>query len=403
MDFEYVATTDDSRLIRGKISAKSEGAATDMLSYSGYRIISLRQVVPRLRLDKLREQLTTINPTEVIMFSRQLALLLESGTDVVTALDLLGAQITNRPLRRILAAVVSDVRSGSALSDALRRHPRAFPTIYHRLAAVGERTGNLETVLRRAADYMERSVVTRRGVKNALIYPTVVLLVAIGVVGVMVGFVLPAFASLYASLEVELPASTRALLAVTEWSQSYGLWLLAGIGGAVLIGFVYIKTPAGKYQWGTLMLRLPRIGRINLLNELSRASRAISLLYGSGLPLPDAMTLIIQSTSNSAMERALTNVQQAMIAGQGLSAPMRRSRLFLPLMVQMAAVGEETGNLDSTMDTVAESYEAEADDKTRAMISLITPAMTVIIGGIVGFIAVSMFAAMYSIYGQVSI
>jgi len=178
---------------------------------------------------------------------------------------------------------------------------------------------------------------------------------------------------------------------------------LLGMAVAVVVGFIYTRTAAGKYQWHKLMLALPRIGRINLLNELSRCCRTMSLLYRSGLPLPEIMTLVIQGTSNKAMSRALTGVQRSMIAGQGLSGPMGQNGLFMPLMVQMTAVGEETGNLDNTLDTVAESYEAESDDKTKAMIALITPAMTVIIGGIIGFIAVSLLAAMYSIYSQVGV
>jgi type IV pilus assembly protein PilC len=403
MDYEYLGSTEDNRIVKGKLSASSEAAATDMLAYSGYRVLSLKEVTPFLQAEKFTAALSSINPMEVIMFSRQLALLLEAGTDVVTSLELLQAQVTNRSLRKILAGVVDDVRGGSPLSKALSKHPRAFSTIYHRLVAVGEKTGSLEVVLRRAADYMERTLTTRKSVKNALVYPTILFVVAIGVVGVMLAFVFPAFTSLYASFDVELPAVTRALIAISAWVQHYGLWLLLGVVALLAVGYAYTRTPAGRYQWGKLMLTLPRFGRINLLNELARCCRSIALLFGSGLPLPEIMTMVVQGTNNKAMQVALTEVQQSMIAGGGLSGPMRRSRLFLPLMVQMTAVGEGTGNLDNTLTTVAESYEVEADDKTKAMVALITPAVTVMIAGIVGFIALSLVSAMYSIYGQVSI
>lgn len=150
------------------------------------------------------------------------------------------------------------------------------------------------------------------------------------------------------------------------------------------------------------MLTLPRIGHINLLSELSRCCHTMALLYSSGLPLPEIMTVVIQGTNNKAMAKALSEVQQAMIAGQGLSHPMTKNKLFLPLMAQMTAVGEETGNLDNTLATVAEAYETEADDKTKSMVALITPAMTIIIGLVVGFIALALLSAMYSIYGQIS-
>ena len=401
MDYHYVGCTEDNRIVDGKLSAASEAAAADMLAYGGYRVLSLKEVVPFFQPGKLTSGLFPIQPTEIVMFSRQLALLLEAGTDVMTSLELLQTQTTNRSLKKIIANVVSDVRGGRPLSEALGKHPRAFPQMYHRLVSVGEQTGNLEVVLRRAADYMERTAITRKSVKNALVYPIILVVATIAVIGVMVGFVLPAFATFYASFGAELPAPTRALLAFTDWSQHYGLWVLLGMAAGVVVGFIYTRTLAGRYQWSKIMLTLPRIGRINLLNQLSRCCRSMSLLYSSGLPLPEIMTLAIQSSNNKAMSSALTEVQRSMIAGQGLSGPMEQNSLFLPLMVQMTAVGAKTGNLDNTLDTVAESYEAESDDKTKAMIALITPAMTVIIGGIIGFIAVSLLAAMYSIYGQV--
>ncbi|NLE94731.1 MAG: type II secretion system F family protein [Dehalococcoidia bacterium] len=402
MNFEYVARTDDNRIVKGKLSATSEEAAVDVLAYGGLSVLSLKQVVPFIKAgSKLNMSLTPeVKPMEVIMFSRQMALLLESGTDAVTSLELLAAQAENKALRRILNQVVTDVRGGLPLSDAMANHKRVFTQMYTRLVAVGEKTGTLETVLRRAADYMERAYVTRKSVKNALTYPVVVILVAIAVIAIMVTYVLPAFVGLYESFSAELPLPTRALLGFTKWSQEYGQ-MIAIIALAVVAGvFIYTRTPTGKLHWGKLMLTMPKIGRINLLNELSNACRSLALLYGSGLPLPEAMTLIVQGTNNMAMREAFTELQQGMIAGGGLSGPMRQNNLFLPLMVQMTAVGEQTGNLDHTLSTVAESYEAESDEKTKAMIAMLTPTMTIIIGGVVGFIAVAMLSAMYSIFGQ---
>ncbi len=402
MDYQYVAQTADNRIVRGKVSAQSEEAATDILAYGGFSVLSLKAIVPLIKPgSKLNMSLTPeVKTMEVIMFTRQMALLLESGTDVVTSLELLEAQSENKALKKILHEVVADVRSGQPLSEALSRHKRVFSPLYYRLVSVGERTGTLEVVLRRAADYIERAYVTRKSVKNALTYPMVVILVAIAVIVIMVTYVLPAFVGLYESFEAELPLPTRMLLGFTRWSQVYGKFVGIGVLAAVVAVFLYTRTPTGSMQWARFMLTMPRIGRINLLNELSACCRSLSLLYGSGLPLPEAMTLIVQGTNNKAMRQAYSDLQQAMIAGAGLSAPMKRNSLFLPLMVQMTAVGEQTGNLDHTLTTVAESYEAESDDKTKAMIAMLTPALTIVIGGIVGFIAVSMLSAMYSIFGQ---
>ncbi|MBE9513694.1 MAG: type II secretion system F family protein, partial [Chloroflexi bacterium] len=370
MNYEYVARSEDNRIVKGKLSATGEESATDMLAYSGYSVLSLKEITPFFQAGKFSLLSSNIKLTEVIMFSRQLALLLESGTDVVTSLELLEAQMTNRGFKKIVRQVISDVRAGRPLSEAMAQHPRAFSPLYHRLVSVGERTGTLEVVLRRAADYIERSYVTQKSVKNAMVYPIILLVVTFGVVALMVGFVLPAFSGLYSAFDIELPAMTRGLLAFTDWSQKYGLWVVGGVAIVIVIGLIYIKMPAGKVRWGKVMLTLPYVGRINLLNDLSRSCRTTALLYQSGLALPEVMTMVVQGTSNRAMTNALSDVQQAMIAGEGLSGPMSKNKLFLPLMVQMTSVGEETGNLDHTLNVVAESYETEADEKTKAMIAM---------------------------------
>ena len=165
------------------------------------------------------------------------------------------------------------------------------------------------------------------------------------------------------------------------------------------MGYIYARTPTGRYQWDKLMLRLPVVGRINLLGELSRTCRTMALLLRVGLPLPQIMAMAVNSSGNKVMVEALTGVQQELIRGEGLSRPMAKREVFLPLMVQMATVGEETGSLDNTLTTVAQSYEIEADDKTSRAVGLIQPALTIIIGILVAFVAVAMLSAMYSIYG----
>jgi len=401
MDYSYVAYTEDRRLVKGKLSATSEEAAADLLSYGGYQVVSLKSVVRFFDKEKLLARFSRIKPREIIMFSRQLALLLESGTDIVTSLELLQSQITGQTLKRKIGEVASDIRGGSSLSTALSKHPRAFSQMYHRAIAAGEQGGNLEVVLRQMADYIERGANTEKRVKNALTYPIIIAVIAMIVIAILVTVVLPSFISLYASFGTELPLITRILVGFTDWLSHYGLYLLLVIAVAAGIGYVYIKTPAGKYQWDKLSLHLPIIGRINLLNELSRCCRTMALLFRVGLPLPEILTLAIHGSNNKAIVEALTEVQQELIRGEGLSRPMAKRGLFLPLMVQMVGVGEETGNLDNTLITVAKGFEAEADDKTSSAVGLIQPTMTVILGLIVAFIALALVSAMYSVYGQV--
>ena len=403
MDFAYTAFTEDKRLVKGKVSAISEEAAAELLGYGGYRVVNLKATISLFNKEKLLAQFSRIKPAEIVMFSRQLALLLESGTDIVTSLDLLQNQISNQTLRGIVAEVASDIRGGTSMSIAMSKHPRAFSQIYHRAIAAGEQGGNLEVVLRQMADYIEKGVITQKQIKGALTYPAIVVVVAIVVVAVMVTKVFPTFAGLYSQFGVELPLATRILIGLTNWTNQYGLFLLLGIVIAVAAIFIYIRTPDGKYRWDTLMLRMPVFGRIIHLSELSRCCRTMAMLVKIGLPLPEVMSMAIHTSNNKFVVDNLTGVQQDLIRGQGLSQPMARREFFLPLMTQMVKVGEETGNLENTLTTVANDFEVESADKTKTAVGLIQPIVTIFIGLVIGFVVLAMFSALYSLYGQLQI
>ncbi|MBI2868347.1 MAG: type II secretion system F family protein, partial [Chloroflexi bacterium] len=331
---------------------------------------------------------------------RQLALLLESGINIVSALELLQDQSANRTLRKVLGEVVSDLRAGRQLSMAFARHPEVFTSICQRTLRVGEQTGNMEVILKQIADYLERENTNTKDLKNALRLPAITFVVAVAVIILMASFALPAFNDLYASLGAELPAITRIFLEVTAQIKSYGAYILLASLVSVLAGYAYIRKPEGKQRWDGLMLRLPLLGRLIHFNELARCARSMSLLYSSGVSLTEIIPMIIKSSGNAVMARALVEVHKDMLKGEGLSQPMSKNKLFLPLMVQMVKVGEETGNLDASLLSVARSYEAEVEDKTRSLISMIQPAMTLAIGLIIGLMALSLTSAMYSIYSQ---
>jgi type IV pilus assembly protein PilC len=403
MDFAYTAYTEDKRLVRGKVSAVDEEAASELLSYGGYRVVSLKATLSLFNKERVLARFSRVKPAEIVMFSRQLALLLESGTDIVTSLDLLQGQIESETLRKIVGEVASDIRSGTPLSAALSKHPQAFSQIYHRAIAAGEQGGNLELVLRRMADYIEQGVITQKQIKGALTYPVIVIFVAIAVVAVLVTQVFPTFAGLYTQFGIDLPLPTRMLIAISNWSNQYGLYLLLGVLIAVTAVYAYIRTPDGRYRWDKMMLRLPVVGRIVHLSELSRSCRTMAMLVRIGLPLPEVLAMTIQSSNNKFVMENFTGVQQELIRGEGLSRPMGKREFFLPLMTQMVRVGEETGNLENTLVTVAASFETEASDKTRTAVGLIQPAVTIIIGLVIGFIVLAMMSAMYSIYGQLQL
>jgi type IV pilus assembly protein PilC len=401
MVYQYLAYDKNREVIKGRLSAASEGAATALLDYAGYQVINLRIFVPFFSLDKLLSRLSRVKPGEIILFYRQLALLFESGVDVITSLELLQGQATSYTLKVALGKVIADVRGGNQLSAALGKHPKIFSPICWRLLRVGEQTGNLEVILRQIADYLEREVAAAKGIKNALTYPIIAAIVTIVVIGVLVTFVLPAFGSLYSSVGADLPLPTRVLIEASSTLQSYGVYLLLVLFIVIGLAYVYIKTPNGRFKWDKLVLSLPLVGRVSHLKELARCCRSISLLFHAGLPLTEIMLLVIEGVRNRAVFQALNDVQQAMLKGEGLSQPMAKSNIFLPMMVQMVKVGEETGNLDTTLSAVAQGYEAEATERTNSLIGLIQPTMTLLIGLIIAFIAVSMVSAMYSLYGQV--
>jgi type IV pilus assembly protein PilC len=401
MEFSYVAYNKDRKLVKGKLSASSDGVASNMLGSSGYQVLSLKAQTGPLNSEKLNMSLGNVKPKEIIMFSRQMALLLSSGTDIVVSLELLQTQVADKELKKKLAEVAADIRGGTSLSNAMRKHPRVFPALFWRAISAGEKSGNMEIVMRQMADYMEKRMLTEKKIRGALSYPIFVVITAVGVVAVLVNFVMPSFASLYGAFGTKLPTLPRLMMDGSAWLKHNGLYILIGV---VLIGvllYLFVKTPRGKYSLDRAALRMPVIGRIINLNELSRLCRTMSLLFKVGLPLPEIMALSVQNTNNKIVAESVGGVQQDLIRGEGLSKPMAKRPFFLPLMVQMVAVGEETGNLDNTLATVAETYEVEADDRTSAAVGLITPIMTIVIGGMIALIAVTMVSAMYGIYGQI--
>jgi len=400
MVYQYIACSPQGEVIKGRLNAADEEAVNDMMSYAGYRLINLKPYVPFLSVERLKQSMFKIKPMEIVLFYRQLALLLESGVNIVTSLELLQEQMTNPNIKKAMLDVLKDLSNGNQLSTAMAKHPEVFSALACRTLSIGEQTGGLEAMLRQVADYMEKEIDSRKAIKGALTYPVIAAIVTVIVVGVLVGFVLPAFSDLYDKLNVELPTITRLMMDVSNAIKANAMYIILGIIAAIGAFLVYIKTPDGSYKWDKFLLKLPLIGRVKHLNELSRCCRSISILFTAGLPLTEIMSMVTQSTNSKVMAEALNNVHQDMLKGEGLSGPMSKNPFFLPMIVRMVKVGEETGSLDTSLLAIANNYETEAEDKTKSMIGLIQPVMTVIIAGVIGLIALSMVSAMYSVYGN---
>jgi len=382
------------------LNAASQEAAVNLLDYAGYRVVSLKTFVPFLSSDKFSLRSSKVKPAEIILLYRQLALLLDSGLDIVTALELLREQMANRILKKVMQDIVTDLRGGNSLSSAMSKHPKVFSKLALQSIKVGEQSGDIEAILRQIADYTQKELNAAKGVKGALTYPIIAAVATVIVVIILVGFVLPTFGKMYAQMGAKLPKITLMLMSLSGIIRHDGLYMLGGIVIVTIVTSAYLKTEKGKYQLDKFVLKMPLLGRVVHLKELARCCRSISLLFHAGLPLTEIMPLVIEGAKNKVVIEALTQVQQDMLKGEGLSKPMAKNPLFLPMMVQMVKVGEETGNLDTTILAVAENYEIEAKDKSDAVIAMIQPAMTVIIGGIIAVIALSMVSAMYSMYGQ---
>jgi len=399
MDYTYLGYTGDQQIVKGRISATDERAAADMLSNIGYRVVSLKRVTS-LFSPSSGFFSAKVKTGEMTTFSRQLALLLESGVGIIQALELLQNQSTDTALRRVLFAVINDIRGGKSLSLALAQHPQDFSNLFCKMIGVGEQTGSLETVLRSLATYTERQAASMAKIKQAMMYPAVVFCLAIVVGAVMVLFLLPPLINMFSALGGTLPLPTRILLAMMGFLQHYGVFLFVGLLALGIVGFLYGRTPNGGYNRDSIMLRLPVLGRLNLVTQLARACRSLAVLFRAGLPIPEVMTLTIQATGNRVVARALREVEQGMLRGQGMAKPMSKNPVFLPMMVAMTKVGEETGSLDESLVLVADNFEIEADRRTQALLSMIEPVMTIAMGLGVGFLALSVFMP---IYGSLSL
>jgi len=395
MDYTYLGYTGDRQIVKGKVSAADERAAIDMLSNIGYRVVNIKPVSTFFSMSGSFFQ-TKVKSTEIVTFSRQLALLLESGVGIIQALELLESQATDRNLRKVLMQVVSDLRGGKSLSLALAEHPQVFSKLYTKLISVGEQTGALETVLRSLAGYIERQTASISKIKQAMMYPAIVFCLGIAVAAIMLTVLLPPLVDMFKKLGGTLPLPTRMLLGLMEFLQHYGVFLFIGLAVLAVVGFIYSRTPKGRSLRDSSILRIPLLGRLFQVTELARACRSLSVLFKAGLPLPEVMNLTIQATGNRVVATALRQVEQGMLKGQGLAKPMSASPVFLPMMVEMAKVGEETGNLDEALVIVAENYEIEADRRTQTLLGLIEPAMTIAMGLGVGFLALSVFMPIYS-------
>ena len=398
--YRYVASTPQGKLVKGTIKAASEIAAERLLVEKGLHPVELEVAPSMFSLEEAFPTFFKVKPRDVTVFSRQLAALLRSGIPLLSALEIIQVQVAgSRAFTRILGSITHDLRSGGSFSQSLSKHPRAFNDIYCRTIAVGEESGNLETVLSQMADFLETQSATVQKVKKALTYPALVMGVGLVVVIILITVVMPQLLDMFMAMNVELPLPTRILIAITSFVNTNTLYILIAGVLVVALALWVVKQPTGRRLLDRLRLTVPIIGPPALMSELGRFARSLSVLVSAGLQLQEIMEIVPQATSNRVVRDALDQVHKRLILGEGMSEPMSHIALFPPLLVQMVAVGEESNTLDYTMGVVADFYETTAEEKATAMVGMLGPLSTIGIALLVGFIALSVVLPMYTLTG----
>jgi len=401
MPYKYVAYTKAGERVQGVLNVASEAAAEEALWRSEYVIVSLRQTRPGADLATLMPTLFGVKTRDLIVFNRQLATLIESGITILSGLQMLADESSSRPLQNSLRKVSEDVQQGETLSDALRRQSQTFPSIYSRMIEIGERMGNMEAVLRQVATYLEKREALARKLRGAMAYPAFIIVLTVGLMFLMITFTLPGIMGMFGEFDIELPTPTKILIAITDFTTVYRSQMVSGAVLVVTALALYLRTSIGQRHRDILLLKLPIIGDINIQSNVAQLCHTMSILLTAGLPMTEIMSLIVDTMGNVIIKEAFDRVRTEMLQGQGLSQPTRPQKVFPGLLAQMVRVGEETGTLDTNLATLATFYEEEADRKMGALTSMMEPAMMLVVGGMVGFLAVSVIMPMYTMMGSI--
>ncbi len=397
MTYKYTAYTSDKRIVAGTIEATSANTAADTLYKAGYaRILSLKEVHPKTSLEKLIPTFFGIKPQDVIDFSHQMATLLDSGIALVSALRLLEGQASKSAFRKVIGGLLEELEGGKSFSQAVSRYPQVFPDTYYRVIRASEQSGNIDVGLRQIADYLEKAAATTAKVTRALAYPSLVLVMAIGVFVLLITVALPPLVALFKSLGAQLPPATRAVIAMADFFNAYKLPIL--IVGLVIIASIVISSRLAKSRqiMETIILRLPVIGSISLERNVHQFCQTTSMLLSRGLPLSQIMETTIHTVGNVTIRRALEQVKENLIQGQSLSKAISTHPLFPSLLVEMIVVGENTGTLDANLATLSNYYEQRVEQRIRTLVAIMEPALIVMVGLVVIFIAISMVSPLYS-------
>jgi type IV pilus assembly protein PilC len=384
----------------GEVEAESKQAVSDQLKARGLIVLDIadKHASRQIELGFLK----SVKAGELAVFSRQLSTMISSGMSILRCLYVLEEQTESKFLKETIVTVRKDVEAGLALSDAMARHPKVFNPLFVAMTRAGEAGGVLEDALMRVADQLEKDASLRRQIKSAMVYPTLVIVFAVGVMMALVAFLVPVFEGVFKQFGGELPKITQVSVFLSHAVLGYW-WLMFGLTGAIALAFLkWKKSSWGRPQWDHFRLHVPmKIGAIVQQISVARWSRTLASLTSAGVPLLLALEITGKTGGNVAVEEAMDGVIASVKRGGTIAAPLAQAPIFPTMVTHMVGVGEETGALDSMLDKIADFYEDQVAASVKALTSILEPIMIIVIGGIVGFIVVSMYMPLFTVYNSI--
>jgi type IV pilus assembly protein PilC len=390
--FAYVAReTGTGREIQSSVEAVTEQAAIHALLNRNLLVVSIQEKVGK----KGQTSGGRVGLADLVVFTRQLATMIDAGLAMVQSLQALAEQTTNKAMRDVIKDICSRVESGDSFSEALQKHPKAFNRLYVCMVAAGEKGGLLAEILARLAVYLENAARLRKKVKSAMMYPTVVTVVAILITIFLLIKVVPVFGEIFKSFNSALPAPTQYLIDLSHFVQSYILLILIAGGGAVYGWFYFIKTPAGRNFWDTYRIRLPVFGSIAHKICLARFTRTLASLVRSGVPILEVLQIVSQTVGNVVMEKAVKTAALDIERGESISAALGKHPVFPVMIIRMVTAGEQTGKIDSMLERIADFLDDEIETTLSGLTALIEPILIVFLGVVVGGMVICMFLPIF--------
>jgi type IV pilus assembly protein PilC len=395
--YRYVALRTDGHKQSGRIMAPSSVSARFELTSRQLQVRTLRE---RKKFSKIEITKTLIKPNEIANLSRQLSAFLKAGVPIIEALDAIADETKNQQLATMLVEIAAQLRAGDPFSEAIAAHAENFPSYYPGIIGSAELSGRLDVVLDQLADYIDRDLQTRRRIKSALTYPAILGVMSIVTVGILVGYVLPKFKVFFQSFHAKLPFTTRFMLGLGDFAQKSGWMVVVGLIAAIGLLALYGRSERGHLTRDRLVLRIPVLREVVRCAITERFCRILSAMVKAGVPISAGMSAAIDSTDNRVYSRKLVQASEEMLQGRGFAGPVSDTGLFPGTVTQMIRVGEETGTLDRQLEVAAQYYDKELGFKLERLTALFEPMMIVVMGLVVGFVAVALVQAMYGMYSN---